>query len=272
MIPLTTTRRGFLRATTFAATGLGAVPSLFAAGRGGRQIGPNDEIGFAVVGFNGQGGSHIGSLTKLREAGQKVRIVALCEVDETVLAKGVKQFADKGEKVKGYRDIRALLEDPDVDALSIATPNHWHALGTIWACQAGRDVYVEKPVSHNVWEGRKMVEAARRYNRIVQTGTQSRSSRQGIAAAVEWVRAGNLGKIKVARGICYKRRDTIGKVDGPQPIPPSVDYDLWCGPAAKEPLMRKRLHYDWHWVWPTGCGYRGNPVTTRWTWRAGSWA
>lgn len=256
--PAPLTRRDFLRSTALAAAGLGAAPSLFAAGRRGRALGPNDEIGFAVVGFRGQGGSHINSLTRLREAGEKVRIVALCDVDSEVLARGVKQFADRGQPVKGYRDLRALLEDPAVDALSIATPNHWHALGTIWACQAGKDVYVEKPVSHNVWEGRKMVEAARRYNRIVQTGTQSRSSRQGIAAAVQWVRAGHLGKIRVARGICYKRRDSIGKVDGPQPIPPEVDYDLWCGPAPKDPLLRKRLHYDWHWVWPTGNGDLGN--------------
>jgi predicted dehydrogenase len=144
-----------------------------------------------------------------------------------------------------------------VDVITIATPNHWHALAAIWAVQAGKDVYVEKPVSHNVWEGRKIVEAARSHQRIVQAGMQIRSS-SGIAEAVQFLREGHLGKILRARGLCYKRRESIGKVGGPQPVPSSVDYDLWCGPAPKEPLMRKQLHYDWHWVWPTGNGDLGN--------------
>jgi predicted dehydrogenase len=160
--------------------------------------------------------------------------------------------------VESYTDIRKLLESKNVDAISIATPNHWHSLGTIWSIQAGKDVYVEKPVSHNVSEGRRAVEFARKHEKIVQTGTQSRSSIQGIKAAVAWVREGNLGKIKLARGLCYKRRGSIGKVSGPQPIPANIDYDLWCGPALKLPLMRQKLHYDWHWVWNTGCGDLGN--------------
>lgn len=253
----TLTRRDFLRHTSLAIAGVGMAPAI-AAQTTGRVVGPNEEIRFAVVGFRGQGGGHIKSLQSLREKGVKVRITALCDVDREVLDGGVKVFKDQGEEVKGYTDIRELLQDSNVDALSIATPNHWHSLGTIWAVQAGKDVYVEKPVSHNVWEGRQMVKAARQHGRIVQTGTQSRSSREGIATAVEWVRAGNLGKILAARGLCYKRRDTIGKVDGPQPIPPGIDYDLWCGPAPKDPLTRKRLHYDWHWVWPTGNGDLGN--------------
>jgi predicted dehydrogenase len=131
-------------------------------------------------------------------------------------------------------------------------------LGAIWAVQAGKDVYLEKPVSHNVWEGRQIIEAARKYNKIVQTGTQSRSSRTGIFEAIQWLREGHIGKIIRARGLCYKPRPSIGKVDGPQQPPETVDYDLWCGPASKEPLMRKKLHYDWHWVWPTGNGDLGN--------------
>lgn len=250
-------RRSFLRTSLVATTAAGFAPS-FRARAAGRVVGPNEEIRFAVVGFNGQGNSHIGSISKLREEGEKVRLVALCDVDRDVLSKGAKALADKGMPVTPYQDIRKLLEDPGIDALSIATPNHWHALGTIWAIQQGKDVYVEKPVSHNVWEGRQMVDAARKYERIVQTGTQSRSSREGIAQAVEWVQAGNLGKILIARALCYKPRGSIGKVDGPQPIPPSIDYDLWCGPAPMGPLLRKRLHYDWHWVWPTGCGDLGN--------------
>jgi predicted dehydrogenase len=150
-----------------------------------------------------------------------------------------------------------LLESKNIDAVSIATPNHWHSLAALWAIQAGKDVYVEKPVSHNVFEGRKVVEAARKYQKIVQTGTQSRSS-FAIREAVAWVKAGNLGRMTVARGLCYKPRPSIGKVDAPQPPPPEVNYDLWCGPAPMDPIRRKRFHYDWHWIWNYGNGDLGN--------------
>ena len=248
-------RRTFIRNSLLATASVSALPQLgwTAPKPTDRVRGANEDIRIAVVGFNGRGQSHIDGFRKIKG----VRIVALCDVDQTVLDKAVKIFADRGEPVEAYRDIRKLLENPDIDAVSFATPNHWHSLCTIWAVQAGMDVYVEKPISHNVWEGRQAVEAARKYGRIVQAGTQSRSS-YGIREAFEWARAGNIGKILRARGLCYKRRPSIGKVDGPQPIPPSIDYDLWCGPAPKEPLMRKRLHYDWHWVWPTGNGDLGN--------------
>jgi predicted dehydrogenase len=219
--------------------------------------GANEDIRIGVVGFKGRGGDHLNGYQNLRKNGEKVRVVALCDVDKDVLAKGLKTFNDRGEEVAGFTDIRQMLESKGIDAISIASPNHWHALSTVWACQAGKDVYVEKPISHNVWEGRKAVEAARKYRRIVQAGTQCRSS-TGLQEAVEWVRAGNLGKIVVARGLCYKRRGSIGKVSGPQAVPASIDYDLWCGPAPKVPLMRSRLHYDWHWVWATGNGDLGN--------------
>jgi predicted dehydrogenase len=218
-----------------------------------RALGANDDIRVGVVGFRGQGGGHIKRFLKI----PGVRVVALCDVDQEVIAGQVKKFEERNETVAVYTDVRKMLEDKNIDAISIATPNHWHALMTIWACQAGKDVYVEKPVSHNIWEGRKMVQAARKYNRIVQTGTQSRSSR-ALHEALEYVKQGNLGKILVARGFCYKRRKSIGKVAGPRPIPQSVDYDLWNGPAPLGPLMRERLHYDWHWVWPTGNGDLGN--------------
>ena len=187
-----------------------------------------------------------------------VRITALCDCDKSVLDAEVKKFQDKNQPVEGFIDIRKLLESKNVDVVTIATPNHWHSLAGIWAVQADKDVYVEKPVSHNVSEGRRLVEFARKHNRIVQAGTQSRSSITGITEAVAWVRAGNLGKIQISRALCYKPRGSIGKVDGPQPIPPEIDYELWCGPALKLPLMRKRLHYDWHWVWNTGNGDLGN--------------
>jgi len=241
----TFTRRTFLRSTALSTAAVGLSARSWA-----QVAGSNSDVRVAVVGFNGRGGDHISALRKADGA----RVTALCDADQDVLDRGVQKLG----KVEGYTDIRKLLESRNVDAISIATPNHWHALGTIWAIQAGKDVYVEKPVSHNVSEGRRMVEFARKYEKIVQTGTQSRSSIEGIKAAVAWVREGNLGKIKVARGLCYKSRGSIGKVNGPQPVPPNIDYDLWCGPALKLPLMRKRLHYDWHWVWNTGCGDLGN--------------
>ena len=213
----------------------------------------NDDVRVAVVGFGGRGGDHLGGLSKVKGT----RIAGLCDVDDAILSKEKKKWDDKGVTVETHKDIRRLLESKNIDVISIATPNHWHALGAIWAVQAGKDVYVEKPVSHNVWEGRKIVEAARKYGKMVQTGTQSRSS-HAIKEAVEWVNAGNLGKITVARGLCYKPRPSIGKVDGPQPVPAGVDYDLWCGPAPMDPIRRKRFHYDWHWIWNYGCGDLGN--------------
>lgn len=251
------TRRTFIKSTLVTAISTSFLPGCATSRVQSRVIGPNEEIRFAVVGFRGRGADHIRSILNLREKGEKVRLVALCDADKNVLDAAVKSMQNKGISVQGYADSRDVFASAEVDAVTFATPNHWHALGTVWAVQAGKDVYVEKPVSHNVWEGRQAVKAARKYGRIVQAGTQSRSS-QAIAEAVAWVRAGNLGPIKVARGLCYKRRASIGKVDGPQPIPPGVDYNLWCGPAPMEPLMRKNLHYDWHWVWSTGNGDIGN--------------
>ena len=251
------TRRDFLRTSLLTTAGL-SLPLLSGCKTARPAVplrvrGANEDIRVAVVGFGGRGGSHISEFNKM----EGVRIVALCDADKHILERGAKSFADKGKPVKTYTDFRKLLEDQEVDVISSATPNHWHSLNVVWACQAGKDVYIEKPVSHNVWEGRKAYEASRKYNRIVQAGTQSRSS-GALREALDWVRAGNLGKIKVARGLCYKRRASIGKVDGPQPIPDYIDYDVWCGPALKLPLMRKNLHYDWHWVWNTGNGDIGN--------------
>src|SRR6266568_54881 len=255
-------RRSFLKTTIVSTTSLSLFPALAAENRKAvtaessasvSVVGANGDVRCAVVGFHGRGQSHIQDLRGLKG----VRLVALCDVDSKVLERGVASCESAGQKVQGYTDVRKLLENKDIDVVTFATPNHWHSLGSIWAVQAGKDVYVEKPVSHNVWEGRQLVNAARKYQRIVQAGTQSRSS-SGIAEAIAWVHEGNIGRILRTRGLCYKRRGSIGKVTEPQPIPASIDYDLWCGPAPKEPLMRKNLHYDWHWVWPTGNGDLGN--------------
>ncbi|MSU34538.1 MAG: Gfo/Idh/MocA family oxidoreductase [Pedosphaera sp.] len=249
-------RRQFLASAALAAGGL-AVPGCSTprstAASGKRIVGANEDVRVAVIGFNGRGTDHINGFTKLKG----VRLVGLCDCDRNVLDKGAAELAAKGIHVEKFTDVRKLLERGDIDVISTATPNHWHALIAIWACQHGKDVYVEKPVSHNAWEGRQIVKAARKYGRIVQTGTQSRSN-PGLREAVEWVQAGNLGKIKLARGLCYKPRQSIGKVAGPTPLPPNIDYDLWCGPSPMNPLMRAKLHYDWHWQFVTGNGDLGN--------------
>jgi len=247
------TRRTFLKTSALAA---GAVA--FSARSWGQVAGANGDLRVAVIGLNGRGKSHVASLSAIRG----VRIVALCDPDTKVLEKAKKLDGVEASRVKTYTDLRELYASPDLDAVTIATPNHWHSLAGIWACQAGKDVYVEKPVSHNVWEGRQLAAAAKKYDRIVQAGTQIRSG-EGLREAVAWVSAGNLGKITASRGFCYKRRDSIGKTTGPQPVPPSIDYELWTGPAPLLPPRRnsKRngsVHYEWHWFWNYGNGDVGN--------------
>jgi len=238
-------RRGFMKASVAAGLSL-AVPY-------SRVRGANSDVRVAVVGIRSQGRNHINWFRKI----PGVRVVAVCDADKSFLEREEKEFSQRNEKVATYVDYRKLLEDKDIDAVITATPNHWHALVTVWACQAGKDVYVEKPVCHNIWEGRRMVEAARKYQRIVQAGTQRRSD-TGLREALEYINQGNLGKVVLVRGFVYGRRDSLGKVEGPQPVPETVDYNLWCGPAPMTPLLRKNLHYDWHWVWPTGDGDFGN--------------
>ena len=243
-----TNRRRFLRNSFLSAAAMSLPIRSWS-----QVLGANTDIRVAVVGFNGQGRVHIEGFRKM----PGVRVVALCDADRTVLDREAAKFQKRGEDIATYTDVRKLLENDDIDVVTTATPNHWHALVSIWAIQAGKDVYVEKPVSHNVWEGRQIVRAARKHEKIVQTGTQSRSS-DGVREGIEFVRSGELGKIKLARGLCYKRRRTLGLVNGTQPIPGAVDYDLWTGPASLEPHNRYRLHYDWHWVWNTGNGDIGN--------------
>ncbi len=256
-------RRDFLRLSG-SASGLLALAALDGEAFGkekpdagnGKSGDVNSQLRVAVVGVNGRGMSHIGGFT----ANKKLNTVVshVCDADSGVIGKAMKTVEDKqGKTPKFEQDIRKLLEDKSIDIVSIATPNHWHALAAIWAMQAGKDVYVEKPVSHNVREGRMIVEFARKLNKICQTGTQSRST-DGMRQSIEYVHSGKIGKVTLARGLCYKPRGSIGKVEGPTSPPKTCDYDLWCGPAEMTPLTRKRLHYDWHWVWNTGNGDLGN--------------
>ncbi|HSY18815.1 MAG TPA: Gfo/Idh/MocA family oxidoreductase [Candidatus Acidoferrales bacterium] len=246
-------RRTFLKTSALAAGTLA-----FSARSWAQVAGANGDVRVAVIGLNGRGKSHVSSLAAIKG----VRIVALCDPDTAVLAKAKKLEGIDASSVKTYTDLRELFADKDVDAVTVATPNHWHSLAGIWACQAGKDVYVEKPISHNIWEGRQFAAAAKKYNRIIQAGTQIRSG-EGMQEAVAWVRAGNLGKIICSRGLCYKRRDSIGKTVGPQPIPATINYDVWSGPAPVLPSRRNSkkngsVHYEWHWFWPYGNGDVGN--------------
>ncbi len=226
--------------------------SALAAPMAGAQVqGANGDIRVAVVGLRGKGNQHI----KMFKAIPGVRVVALCDVDRNILESRAQSYF--GGKVGKHVDCREVFDRDDVDAVCLATPNHWHSLGAVWACQAGKDVYVEKPVSHNIWEGRQIVAAARKHNRIVQTGTQSRSA-VGTQEFMADVQGGKYGKIKVSRGFCYKRRGSIGRVSGAQTVPEHIDYNLWAGPRKAAPVTRKQFHYDWHWQWPFGNGDVGN--------------
>jgi predicted dehydrogenase len=214
---------------------------------------PNDTIRLACVGVRGQGRAHIQNYAKMAN----VEIAALCDVDQSVLNQRLQDLDKLGKKRPAvFTDYRKLLEDKSIDAVSIATPNHWHTLQTIWACQAGKDVYCEKPCSHNMFESRQIVEAARKYNRIVQHGTNSRSG-VAIREAMEHIRTGLIGDVYMARGVVFKWRDTIGRKPV-QPVPAGVDYDLWLGPAPKREFTPNRFHYTWHWFWDYGNGDFGN--------------
>jgi predicted dehydrogenase len=223
------------------------------AAESGKKSSANDVLRVAVIGVRGRGMDHVNGFLSQPDC----RITTICDADLSVTGKAEKAITAKyGSGPKIEQDLRKVLEDKEIDIVSFATPNHWHALGTIWACQAGKDVYVEKPVSHNVLEGRRMVEAARKYKRIVQTGTQCRSHK-GIQSAMEFLHSGKLGQVFLAKGLCYKRRDSIGFKDD-STAPESLNYDLWTGPAEMKPFNANRLHYNWHWYWNTGNGDLGN--------------
>lgn len=240
-------RRRFLTTTA-----LGATCVVAGTKASGRLLGSNDTIRVGVVGLRGRGRLHKAMVSSI----PGFRLAALCDVDPAVLGRSMEQAEKNGPGVLGFKDLRDLIDRKDVDAVTIATPNHWHALAAIWACEAGKDVYVEKPVSHNVFEGRQLVKAARKYGRMVQAGTQARSN-PDVIEAVAWIHAGNLGKIEHVRGTCYKPRMSIGKA-GQGQIPQGLDYDLWTGPAPMKPLARRDFHYDWHWIYDYGNGDLGN--------------
>jgi len=239
----TVSRRRFIRNTALAGSALG-----FSARSWSQVSGSNNDVRVAVIGVNDRGGAHLGEFKKMKG----VRVAGLCDVDLTVLERRAQGIPS----IKKFQDVRRLLESKEVDAVSVATPNHWHSLITIWACQAGKDVYVEKPCSHNVFEGRKCVEAARKYKRIVQHGTQSRSNLEQAGLA-ELVKSGRYGKLLVSKGYCCKPRWTIGTKPVKNP-PETLNFDLWLGPAPQQPFHENLVHYNWHWFWDFGNGDIGN--------------
>jgi len=253
-------RRKFLSQSVLTAAGLVAAGGIASCSRPeampavkGRVIGANDRINIAVIGLGGRGAGIVDTFGAMKG----VRIKTICDIDENIFAGYVKRVVDaQGDVPMTSYDLRRVYDDKDIDAVTISTPNHWHALATIWACQAGKHVYVEKPCCHNVYEGRKMVEAARRYNRIVQVGFQNRSI-IGVRQAMKFLHDGKLGKIYMAKGLCYKPRDGIGRYPD-SPVPKGVHYDIWLGPAPLRPFNQNRFKYNWHWHWDYGNGDIGN--------------
>lgn len=243
------TRRDLLKTALPASVAAYAIPTFIP----NTAFGANDRLRVAVIGINGRGKDHIKGFMNL----DNVQVTTLCDVDSVVLGAGATDFEKKYNKtVKQEKDLRKVYEDKDIDVVSIATPNHWHALAAIWACQAGKDVYVEKPACHNVFEGRKLVEAATKYNKIVQHGVQLRSS-VAIQEAIKHLRDGLIGKVYMAKGIVYKWRPDIGNL-GNSAVPEGLDWNMWQGPAQEKAFSKNYVHYNWHWFWDYGNGDIGN--------------
>lgn len=242
-------RRRFLGTTLSASAGALVLPAYL------RAASPNSKLGVVVVGVGGRGGNHLDAYAG--DPRTEVRFIA--EVDEKIAANRAASVAKKqGTTPRIVRDLREALESKDVDVLSTATPNHWHALAGVWAMQAGKDCYLEKPISHDIAEGSALVAAAKKYQKMCQVGTQCRSN-PAIIEAMAWLQAGGIGEVKLARGLCYKRRASIGP-KGDYPIPAEVDFGLWSGPAplTDPKVTRQRFHYDWHWQRHYGNGDSGN--------------
>ena len=215
-----------------------------------RAYAANETVHVGVAGLNGRGSAHVGAYAGMADA----QVTYLIDPDKKTYGKYLKRLEEKGGKPVCVQDIRKALEDKDLDAVSVATCNHWHCLITIWACQAGKDVYVEKPLSQNVHEGRIAYETARKFKRVVQYGTGSGGTGDGI---VPLVKEGTYGKLLVSRGLCYKGRASIGFKEPADP-PPELDFDIWNGPAPKQPYHANLVHYNWHWFWDFGNGDIGN--------------
>ncbi len=244
-------RRTFLKKSTAASAGVAVAPTVIA--KSSKRFDVNDTINIAVIGIRSRGKDHYRALAKV----PNVRVAVLCDIDERLFPEAVSEVEKlTGHKPRTVNDYQKVLSDNEIDAVSIATPNHWHALQTIWACQAGKDVYVEKPVSHTILEGRKMVEAARKYNRVVQTGTQARSSIPTVQA-LDFLADGGLGEVYMTKGLCLKPRGSIGHVKNSE-IPEGVNWDAFLGPAPYRPFNQNRFQYKWHWFWDTGNSDLGN--------------
>jgi predicted dehydrogenase len=238
---------------TFVMAAAGTVAAGSMAGRSA-SASPNDTVRAAVLGVNGRGTAHIGGFMGTKGA----TVAVLCDPDRAVLDRRAKEFESRhGKKVETETDLRKVFERKDVDVVSVATPNHWHALATIWAVQAGKDVYVEKPGTHNIFEGRKMIEAAKKHNRIVQHGVQLRSS-EAVREAVDHLRKGTIGKVYMARGLVYRNRPSIGHAKDPDTPPSTLNWDVWQGPAQSRAFSKRLVHYNWHWHWNYGNRDVGN--------------
>lgn len=246
-------RRTFLQGTSAAA---GASLLLTGTRASGKVDGANDRLRIAIAGLNGRGRSHMdGWLGQ-----ENVEIAYLIDPDKNVLSGAMKRLAEKGQtKCKAVSDVREALDDKNLDAISVATPNHWHSMITIWAAQAGKHVYVEKPMSHDVDEGRIALAAQERYGVVIQHGTQTRSS-ASVAGLHEAIQSGKFGRLKIAYGYCCKPRGTIG-IKAPSSAPQNLDWDLWRGPANIDDYHANYAHYNWHWFWKTGNGDLNNQGT-----------
>lgn len=251
-----TTRRDFLKTGAIGTAGITIGGMGFSAKSYAAIVGANERIHLGVIGIRNQGTVHLNSWCGLKDS-HNVRVKTVCDTDEQLFDPAVKLVTQKsGEKPGTTWDLRAVLDDKEINAVSIVTPNHWHALATVWACQAGKHVYVEKPASHNIWEGRKMVEAARKYQRRVQVGLNNRSA-LNVREAIAFLHGGGIGELYMARALCFKARDSYGMAKDSQP-PATFHYDRWLGPAPDRPYNEKRSHYNWHWYWDTGNGDTGN--------------
>ncbi|HEY3740365.1 MAG TPA: Gfo/Idh/MocA family oxidoreductase, partial [Bryobacteraceae bacterium] len=243
--PTDSSRRTFIRTASAVA---------LTAASYSRVLGANDKINVAVVGLGGRGRNHMDFYSQIPDC----RIAAVCDVNQEALERGQAQVLKAtGQQPKGYPDMKEVFADKTVDAVSMPLPNHWHALATIWACQAGKDVYIEKPACYNIFEGQQMLAAAHKYGRMVQVGSQSRSIPHKMKA-MQLLSEGVIGPLHTAKGLCFKRRKSIGHVADLDQPPAGVDWDKFLGPAPMRKFNELRFKYNWHWFWDTGNGDIGN--------------